>query len=214
MLILKAPSKIAADDILLVFKLFSRENNAWHFKWIVCFADDSLEMSSIIYSENEYIYISKCHLLQLWLALFGVTSSTSWSLCSCHGVNMITISVIQKFEPNGEKMSFPGILGTQQAKSSRATAIALSESMDTVSQPAHDKTYKMAWAPSETQISLSIHLIWSESLLSAWRKIGSLATHWAHSEDSDQTGRMPRLIWVFAGRTIHFVGFVMHRLII
>ena len=23
-----------------------------------------------------------------------------------------------------------------------------------------------------------------------------------HSEDSDQTGRMPRLIWVFAGRTL------------
>ena len=29
------------------------------------------------------------------------------------------------------------------------------------------------------------------------------------SADSDQTGRMPRLIWVFAGRTDHFVGFVM-----
>ena len=37
--------------------------------------------------------------------------------------------------------------------------------------------------------------------LSAWRKLGPLATHWAHSEDTDQTGRMPRLIWVFAGRT-------------
>ena len=35
---------------------------------------------------------------------------------------------------------------------------------------------------------------------STWRNIGSLATHWAHSEDSDQTGRMSRLIWVFAGR--------------
>ena len=38
------------------------------------------------------------------------------------------------------------------------------------------------------------------SSLSAWRKLGSLANHWAHSKDSDQTGRMPRLIWVFAGR--------------
>ena len=46
----------------------------------------------------------------------------------------------------------------------------------------------------------------------------SLCTQWvakdpgflqADSEDSDQTGRMPRLIWVFAGRTCHFVGFVM-----
>ena len=32
------------------------------------------------------------------------------------------------------------------------------------------------------------------------------------SEDSGQTGRMPRLIWIFAGRTGHFVGFVMLRL--
>ena len=29
------------------------------------------------------------------------------------------------------------------------------------------------------------------------------------SEDSDQTGQLPRLIWVFAGRTSHFVGFVI-----
>ena len=62
---------------------------------------------------------------------------------------------------------------------------------------------------AKTQISLGIRPVWSESLLSAWRKLGSLATHWAQSEDSDQTGRMPRLIWVFAGRTCHFVGFVM-----
>ena len=32
------------------------------------------------------------------------------------------------------------------------------------------------------------------------------------SEDSDQTGPMPRLIWVFPGHTCHFVGFVMMRL--
>ena len=41
-----------------------------------------------------------------------------------------------------------------------------------------------------------------QSSLFAWRKLGSLATHWAHSEDSDQTGRMSSLIWVVAGRTI------------
>ena len=34
----------------------------------------------------------------------------------------------------------------------------------------------------------------------------------ADSEDSNQIGRMPRLIWVFTGRTCHFVGFVMRRL--
>ena len=44
--------------------------------------------------------------------------------------------------------------------------------------------------------------VWSESSLSVWRKLGSLANHWAHSKDSDQTGWMPRLIWVFAGHTV------------
>ena len=33
------------------------------------------------------------------------------------------------------------------------------------------------------------------------------------SEDVDQTGRMPRLIRVFGGRTCHFVVFVVRRLI-
>ena len=56
--------------------------------------------------------------------------------------------------------------------------------------------------PAKTRISLGIRPVWPESSLSAWRKLGSLPTHWAHSEDSDQTGRMPRLIWVFAGRTV------------
>ena len=53
--------------------------------------------------------------------------------------------------------------------------------------------------PAKTQISLGIRPVWSESSLSAWK---TLATHWAHSEDSDQTGLMPRLIWVFAWRTV------------
>ena len=55
--------------------------------------------------------------------------------------------------------------------------------------------------PAKTQICPDICPVWSASSLSAWRKLGSLATHWAHSKESDQTGWMPRLIWVFAGRT-------------
>ena len=65
-----------------------------------------------------------------------------------------------------------------------------------------DKTSKMAVRPAKTQISLGIRPVWSESSLSAWRNLGSLATHWAHSKDSDQTGGMPRLIWVFTGPTV------------
>ena len=67
-------------------------------------------------------------------------------------------------------------------------------------EPRHDKTKKVSVRPAKTQIRLGIRLVWLESSLSAWRSLGSLATHWAHSEDSDQSGRMLRLIWVFAGR--------------
>ena len=74
------------------------------------------------------------------------------------------------------------------------------------------KPTKWPVSPAKTQISLGIRPVWSESSLSTWRNLGSLVTHWAHSKDSDQTGRMHRLIWVFAGRTYHFVGFVMRRL--
>ena len=58
-------------------------------------------------------------------------------------------------------------------------------------EPPHDKTINVAVRP-----------VWSKSSLSAWRTFGALDTHWAHSEDSDQIGWMPRLIWVFAGCTL------------
>ena len=66
------------------------------------------------------------------------------------------------------------------------------------------RSLRSAWVSAQTD----------QSSMSAWRKLGSLANHWAHSEDSDQTGRMPRLIWVFAGRTCHFICFVMRWLIL
>ena len=51
-----------------------------------------------------------------------------------------------------------------------------------IHEPQHDKTNKMtSVCPAKTRISLGIRPVWSESLLSAWRNIKSLATHWAHS---------------------------------
>ena len=44
-------------------------------------------------------------------------------------------------------------------------------------EPRHDKTNKVTVRPAKTQISLGICPVWSESPLSAWRKLGSLATH-------------------------------------
>ena len=79
------------------------------------------------------------------------------------------------------------------------------------------QTNKMACAPKEDSDQPghppSLIRVWSEFSLSAWRKFGSLPTYWAHIEDYDQTGRMPRLICVFAGCKDHFVGLVMRRLI-
>ena len=61
----------------------------------------------------------------------------------------------------------------------------------------------MSVRPAKTQISLGIiRPVSSEFSLSTWTKLGSVATHRAHSEDSDQTGQMPRLNWVFAGHTV------------
>ena len=63
--------------------------------------------------------------------------------------------------------------------------------------------------PAKTQISLGICPVWSKtSLCAQWVAKNPSFLH-ADSQDSDQTGWMPRLIWVFAGRTFHFVGFVM-----
>ena len=67
--------------------------------------------------------------------------------------------------------------------------------------------------PAKTRNSLGIRPVWSESSLCAqWVAKDPSFLH-AVSEDSDQTGRMPLLIWVFAWRTCHFAGFIMRWLI-
>ena len=83
----------------------------------------------------------------------------------------------------------------------------------------YDKTNKMACVPSEDSDQPG-----HQSLLSAWRNLGSLATHWAAktlikwSDWADAQADLSlrwahRLILVFAGRICHFVGFVMRQLI-
>ena len=70
----------------------------------------------------------------------------------------------------------------------------------------------MTLRPAKTQISLGIRPVWSEfSLCAQWVAKDPSFLH-EDSEDADQTGRMPRMIWVFGGRTCHFVGFVMRQL--
>ena len=69
--------------------------------------------------------------------------------------------------------------------------------------------------PTKTQISLRIRAVCSESSLSAWRNLVSLAIQNTPSEGSDQTAWMRRLIWIFTGcicsklrcRTLRFIRF-------
>ena len=51
---------------------------------------------------------------------------------------------------------------------------------------------RSAWASTQSD----------QSSLSTCRKLGSLATHWVYSEDSDQNRQMPRLIWGFTGHIV------------
>ena len=55
----------------------------------------------------------------------------------------------------------------------------------------HLMTKPTKWhvSPAKTRISLNIRPVWPESSLSESSKLGSLATHWEHNEDSDQTRR-------------------------
>ena len=74
----------------------------------------------------------------------------------------------------------------------------------------------MTCVPNEDSGQPGHRPVWSESALSPWRSIGSLTigSHKANSEDSDQTGWMPRLIWVtLLGGQVFLLVSVMLRLI-
>ena len=63
--------------------------------------------------------------------------------------------------------------------------------------------------PATTQISLGIRPVWSESSLSAWRKLGPLATHWVQAKTLIILGGSESSLGV---HVILFVGFVVKRL--
>ena len=82
--------------------------------------------------------------------------------------------------------------------------VATPEEDRTSIQMSRNMTKPTKWpvCQAKTRINLGIRPVWAESSLSACRKLGSFATHWAYSEYTDHTGRMPRLISVFGGRAV------------
>ena len=65
--------------------------------------------------------------------------------------------------------------------------------------------------PAKTRIGLGIRPVWSESSLSAWRIIGSLATHKVHSKDWSDWAHAKTDLSLRRAHS-YFVGFVMLRL--
>ena len=74
-------------------------------------------------------------------------------------------------------------------------SICFAISVEETFEPPYDKTNYMAVRLAKTQISLGIRPVWSEFSLSAWRKVGTLATHWTHSEGSEMSEIEP--VWGF-----------------
>ena len=67
----------------------------------------------------------------------------------------------------------------------------------------HDMTKLTKWVCTQRRLrSAWTSAQFDQSSLSSRRNFGSLATHWVHSKDSDQTGRMSRVNRVFAERTL------------
>ena len=74
--------------------------------------------------------------------------------------------------------------------------------------PQHEKQTKCSEYPAKTQIRLGESAqcpVWSGSSLCAECIAKDPRYIHADGEDSDQTGRMLRLIWVFTGRTFYLV---------
>ena len=82
------------------------------------------------------------------------------------------------------------------------TRISVKLTRQPINEPPHDKTNQMACAPSEDSDQPGYPPSLIKVFTVCMKKLGSLAIHWVHSEDSYQTGQMTRLIWVFAGRTV------------
>ena len=98
---LRAPDSTAADDIFIC--LFFRESKAWHFRWIICSANDSHEMSSLIFSQKNNVKKKKkkC-LLQVLLGALRVSTGKlkSWwksLLVTCFCLKLNTLGLVSSW---------------------------------------------------------------------------------------------------------------------
>ena len=181
------------------------------------------DYSFYLYLQNKVSWLNyykyEWALKQAWLQLFGSSkfcisyrknlSDTPKYCCNYPTIRTVSLYHTHCVQKNG-KQCIPWLwcgswLFAQIYPSARKQDC-------TVVEPPRDKTNKMICAPSEDSDQPG-HLPSLISLRCALKGVARGPSFLcANSEDSDQTGRMPRLIWVFAGCTCHFVGFVTRRL--
>ena len=74
-----------------------------------------------------------------------------------------------------------------------------------INEPDMTKPTKWVCAQRRLRSAWASPPLWSESSRCAQWVAKDSSFHHVGSEDSDQTGQMPRLIWVFAGRTLNLL---------
>ena len=160
-------------------------------------------MSADVSSDLPKFLINQSILLQEWILFLWILSMCElWEITHklskarralyCHQSHIFS-TLLYILGAGGRKI-VPRFLLIEVQNFKQANQIArnrhIDDELELYWNMSHLMTKPTEWhvRPAKTQISLGIRPVWSESSLSAWRKFGSLATHWAHSKDSDQTG--------------------------
>ena len=108
----------------------------------------------------------------------------------------------------------PVLKNGEKIRTENYSPVLLTSVMCKLKHMSRSTTKPTKWHVRTAKTQINIFPVWSESSLCNWWIAKDLSFLHTDSKDTDQTGRMPRLIRVFAGRTVHFVGFVTLRLIL
>ena len=141
----------------------------WWPGWLICLEHEAIDVDDKVVGHSEFPTCFLACWLVDWLhvTLNRKLGFFRYALI----IGPLTSSF---FKPSSDK------LHTRYHKSSARTR--LRRVQERRYEPWRDKTNKMSVRPAKTQTSLGIRPVWPESSLSAWRNLGSLATHRVHSE--------------------------------
>ena len=128
----------------------------------------SSHASLLTYTTHDLIH--RCSLTQHMISYIAVHLHNTWSHTSL--LTYTTHDLIHRCSLTQHMIT---VEASDKESHSQSYSMAVS----------HSTTKPTKWpvCPAKTRIRMGIHPVWSESSLFVWRSIGSLATHWAYSED-------------------------------